>query len=436
MQHNKTNTQSYLYIILITFCVANVALSQNILTLEEARTLALNNNLDIQAANLEAKSAGMQVYKANAGLLPRIDWNFNSSGSFNKVNLEFIDGRTLDRYGRSFAPGSNVSLNWTIYDGNRMQNRYDMLKKQSEFANVAAKQTTEELLNSTTELYYSIARQKYLLEFLRSGLRFYQERLSITEERWKVGRGSKLDYLQSQNDLNSQLAAIQNGELALTNMKVNMNLLLNRTPDLQFETEDIKADVNPYTYDQMLEKAVAGDETLQLMEKSIELNTLNIKDWQGSRMPRVGFTTALGYNYSQTNAGQILNSQTLGINGALTATWNLFDGGHTHKQIEIAKQQGSILETRKALQVARIKTNVTLALQSIKAAQTNLNLEEQNKVLAEENLSIALEKFKLGASTILELNDAQQRYDASIQRFIDAVFALHFAKLNASQLIN
>ena len=46
-------------------------------------------------------------------------------------------------------------------------------------------------------------------------------------------------------------------------------------------------------------------------------------------MPRVGFTTAVGYNYSQTNASQILNSQTLGINGGLTATWNLFDGGHT-----------------------------------------------------------------------------------------------------------
>ena len=81
-----------------------------------------------QAANLEAQAAGMQVYKANAGLLPRIDWNFNTNGSFNKVNLEFIDGRTLDRYGRSFAPGSNVSLSWTLYDGNRMQNRYDILK--------------------------------------------------------------------------------------------------------------------------------------------------------------------------------------------------------------------------------------------------------------------------------------------------------------------
>lgn len=431
----KMKLTTLYYTTVFTVCVLSTSWAQSVLTLAEARSLAQSANLDIQAANLEAQAAGMQVYKANAGLLPRIDWNFNTNGSFNKVNLEFIDGRTLDRYGRSFAPGSNVSLSWTLYDGNRMQNRYDILKKQSELAGITAKQTTEELLRTVTEMYYSIVRQKYVLEYLQNSLKYYRERLTITEERWKVGRGSKLDYLQSQNDLNSQQAAIQNGELALSNMKVNMNLMLNRAADTTFETEDIQNDLTPYQYEEMLQKAVVNDETLQLMDKAIELNKLTVKDWEGSRMPRVGFTTAVGYNYSQTNAGQILNSQTLGINGGLTATWNLFDGGHTTKQIEIAKQQGSILETRKTLQLARVRTNITLALQGIKAADTNLNLEQQNKVLAEENLSIALEKFKLGASTILELNDAQQRYDASIQRYIDSVFALHFARLMAKEII-
>lgn len=436
------NTQPYnmmrtqiIYVIAVVLTANSLVYSQNVLSLADALQLAQSSNLDIQAANLEAQSAAMQVYRANAGLTPRVDLNFNSNGAFNKVNLEFIDGRTLDRYGRSFAPGTNVSLNWTLYDGNRMQNRYEILKKQSEFSGIAAKQTGEEMLRMVTELYYSIARQKYVLDYLKSGVKYYQERLTITEERWKVGRGSKLDFLQSQNDLNSQLAAIQNGELALSNLKVNMNLLLNRNPDIAFETEEIRNDPTEYEIETMVKSATTNSESLQLMEKNLELNQLTIKERQGARLPTIGFTSALGYNFSTTNAGQVLSSQSLGVNGGLSATWNLFDGSHTTKQIEIAKQQSRILETRRDQELARIRSNATLALQQIKAADANLSLEQINKSLAEENLTIALEKFKLGASTILELNDAQQRYDASIQRYIDAVFALHFARLMAKEIV-
>ncbi|MBK8112128.1 MAG: TolC family protein [Saprospiraceae bacterium] len=384
---------------------------------------------------MEAAAASMQVYRANAGLGPRVDWNFNTNGSFNKVNLEFIDGRTLDRYGRSFAPGSNISLSWTLYDGGRMQNRYEILKKQNELSAVTSQQTTEELLRMVTELYYTMARQKYVLDYLKKGVKYYEERLTITEERWKVGRGSKLDYLQSQNDLNTQLAAIQNSELALSNFKVNMNLMLNRAADTDFTTEEIANDLTKYEIEEMVRQAVSNDEALMVLDKNIELSRLATKDWEGSRLPRIGFTTALGYNFSTTNAGQVLNSQSLGFNGGLSASWNLIDGGHAKKQIQISQQQSKILETRKQLQLARIRTNATLAVQQINATDANLKLEQNNKDLAEENLTIALEKFKLGASTILELNDAQQRYDASIQRYIDAVFALHFARLMAKEIV-
>ena len=82
---------------MFTVCVLSTSWAQNVLTLAEARSLAQSANLDIQAANLEAQAAGMQVYKANAGLLPRIDWNFNTNGSFNKVNLNLsMAGRSTD----------------------------------------------------------------------------------------------------------------------------------------------------------------------------------------------------------------------------------------------------------------------------------------------------------------------------------------------------
>ncbi|HMS68514.1 MAG TPA: TolC family protein, partial [Saprospiraceae bacterium] len=63
-----------------------------------------------------------------------------------------------------------------------------------------------------------------------------------------------------------------------------------------------------------------------------------------------------------------------------------------------------------------------------------LEVEETNKTIAEENLQISLEKFRLGGSTILDLNEAQQRYDAALNRYVDAYYDVRFAELEIERI--
>jgi outer membrane protein TolC len=58
-----------------------------------------------------------------------------------------------------------------------------------------------------------------------------------------------------------------------------------------------------------------------------------------------------------------------------------------------------------------------------------LELEKENKAIAAENLSISLEKFKLGSSTILEINDAQTRYNTVLNRLVSAQFNVKISQL-------
>ncbi|MBK8700663.1 MAG: TolC family protein [Saprospiraceae bacterium] len=337
------------YKILFSFLILAVGLhGQEVLTLETVKSLASKNNLEVGLGKLSAQSAAMQVYRANAGLTPRIDWNLNTNGAYNKVNQEFIDGRTIDRYGRTFAPNTNITLGWTLYDGKKMQTRYEILKKQSEFAAIQAGQTEDNVVFAAMELFYTLSRQKELIKYLRSSLPYYEERLKITEERWKIGRGSKLDFLQSQNDHNTQKSAIQNEELNFINQKAMLNLMLNRPADQAFDIEEVARSTEEYAYETIFKGAVANSETLKLLDKNIEINKLSIRDLEGNDLPRIGLTTSLGYNFSTTNAGQILLSRNLGLNAGFSASWNLYDGGHNRKQIEIARQTTSILEAQKS----------------------------------------------------------------------------------------
>ncbi|HOY14578.1 MAG TPA: hypothetical protein PLY70_15635, partial [Saprospiraceae bacterium] len=69
---------------------------QAVLTLQDAIALAKKANDGLEISRMTAALDQMQVYKGNAGMTPRIDWNVNFGSSFNNVNQSFIDGRNIN----------------------------------------------------------------------------------------------------------------------------------------------------------------------------------------------------------------------------------------------------------------------------------------------------------------------------------------------------
>lgn len=419
-----------LFIIILSYTMQ----AQTILTLKEAIALGIQNNDNIAISKLNEDLDNMQVYKANVGMAPRLDWNLNFNGSANNVNQEFFDGRNINRFGRTLSPNTNVILNYPLYDGGRMKTQLQLLREAGKRTNIITKSIAEQVEDDITITYFAISRQKATLTFLNSLIKYYQERKTITEQRWQIGRGSKLDFLQSQNDLNSQLAAIKGAEIELENLKIQLNLLVNRPPETAFDVEEFAQSIELYTFDASLKKAEDNSEDLALIEQDLTINALRAKEIQLTNKPRIGVFSSLGYSLSNTNAGLILLNQNLGFNAGFSATWNLFDGGNIKKQTEIAKYRSKILFKQRELINQNIKSALSLAFNQWKSFKEMLILEESNKNLAEENLTIAQEKFKLGSSTILEVNDAQQRYDAAVNRYLTTMYNVKFAALDIERL--
>ncbi len=419
--------------VFMAFC--SISYSQGVLTLEEAIQIAKSSNPSISIIQMEEKIAKMQVYKANVGMVPRLDWNANIGSALNYVNQEFISGSTINRLGRSFAPNTNLSTNYMLYDGNSMKTRLDILDQQGQRASILTKNAEELLTNEVVNTFYQIARQKEGLKFLNSVTKYYNERLSITDQRWQLGRGSKLDYLQSQNDYNTQLTDIKNAQLQLQNLKVRLNLLLSREPNLDFDIVEPLATVENYDLTEAYKKAERESEELLLIEKDLDINALQVQVVQAQKKPQVNVFGTFGYSFSTSNAGFLLFNQSTGFNVGVAATWNIFDGGQVRNQTNIAKQRSQVLFKQRELVQQRIKSELSLAFNQWQVAKETLQLEETTKSLVEENLQISLEKFRLGSSTILEVNDAQERFDNASNRYINAMYNVKFAALELERLM-
>ncbi len=403
--------------------------SQPLLTLQDAIAIASSQSGVVKINQLNEEISAKQVYKANVGLTPKIDLNANLATTGNYVNLSFIDGRTINRFGRILAPNANVSLSWLLYDGKQAITKYKMFGVQNDIVKIQSQHFLDQLKYQVSYAYYNIAKQKKSIEYLNNTLKYYNERLQITEERWKIGKGSKLDFLQSQNDYNTQISSINSAKLNLQNAKVLLNDLLNRSPATPFDTEELAENVSILSAEAVLKEAIAKDENLAAIQRSIDLQKLQEKVIEANQKPKVGLISSLGYNFTNNNAGQILLNQNFGLNAGVAASWNLYDGNHNKNQLAITKLHTDILNKEFENATHELNTQIALAFNQWETDKLNLKLEESNKKIAEENLSIALEKFKLGASTILELNDAQQRYDLAINRYVQSLFAEKFSTL-------
>jgi outer membrane protein len=404
------------------------------LSLEKAIEIALEKNYGIQLAKQQVDVVEYQIYKGNAGLTPTVDWNVNVGGSLNQVNQKLSNGNEINRFGQGTTPNSNVSLAWTLYDGRRMQTNYELLKSRSQLEVAQSKLTIQNTVEAVMQTYYEILRQKKSVEFLQTIIRYYDERLNLTQQRWEIGRGSKLDYLQSKTDLTAQQTLLVQVKNQLENAKIRLNTLLNRPTTERIDVVEKEELARNYNLSELVSQAKAKNQDLAILQRNLELNLLNEKIAESFRKPRIALNSAFGYSLNKSNAGLFLLNQNVGLSATVSATWNIFNGQQTRRDIETAKLNTAIIETQKKSTLQNIENELITSYNQFVTDQELLRIEEENKAIAEENLTISLEKFRLGGSTILELNEAQRRFDTSLNRLVNSLYNVKISELDLLRL--
>lgn len=424
----------YRWCFLSVMLFPSTLIGQSVLKLDEAVSIAMEQNFGIQISTLEQTIDEMGIYKSNAGIGPIIDLNSNFRTTGNNVNQSFLDGREVNRWGRSINPSANISLNLTLYNGGRMRATYQGLKMLGEYGEIEKKLIIQSTLVEVMVAYFDIVKHKQTLIYLNSIIEYYNERLKITDQRWQVGKGSKIDFLQSKTDLNAQLSEVTRAENNLRNAKVILNGLLNRHPSEDFEIEESERIPSNYVLSNLEDRAINQNRDIVLLQKALEISYKEEQEVSAARKPQILLNGSVGYSYIDTNTGFLSNSQNLaGIIG-LSARWNLFNGHHTKNQIAISRIRTQVIEKRQENLELQIINDLTMAYNQYQSDKELLEFEQQNKAIAEENLSISLEKFRLGGSSILVLSEAQRAYDTALNRLVNSEYNVKISELNILRL--
>lgn len=397
--------------------------AQEILTLENAVKIALENNYQIKIATNTLSIEKANVAIGNAGMLPTVTATVLDNNSIQNSSQTRQDGTDTEL---DNAKNNNltygVGLNWTVFDGMRMFARLDQLKELQKLGEAQLKLTIVTRISDVHAAYYNLVQQQQQLTALDSTTVISKQRLTLAQNRFTIGKASKLEVLNAQVDLNTDQVALLRQKELYANSKIFLNQLMARDVATDFKViNELKVD----TLLVLLElKALAEKQNPQLEAQIISKRVaeLELKQIKAGRYPTVRVNTAYNFSESQSSLGFVAQSQSRGLNYGFSASLNLFDGFAQNRNERIAKLQ--IENSKLNIDQQRLALNAQLAT-SYQTYLTNLELialEEKNEAIAKQNLNITLDKFRIGTITTLEFRTAQLNYVNAKVRYSNAQF--------------
>ena len=422
-------------IFIILLCLSISGFAQEKLTLQEAITIALQNNYDIKISKNDLSIARNNANIGNAGMLPTVAGTYSNGGSIQNTRQTPVTGEDrVIRGARSTNNDLGADLNWTIFDGFTMFANYDRLKELQKQGEITARLNVLTTVSDVITAYYDVVRQQQLMVAADSAIDVSVLRTNIANTKLQLGRGSKLDVLTAKVDYNTDTSNYLQIKNALQVAKVRLNQLMVRDISSQFSVvNDI--DVNTgILFSKQAEIAAKQNPDLQNAFINQKIASLNLKAVRGARYPVV----SLNSGYSRTNSTSPTGfNQKFAANGftyGVTASLNIFNGFLQRQNERNAKIN---IETSKLnFEKTKLDVNSQLltAYQNYSTYLDLIKLEQRNVDLAKENLDITLAKYRLGSIAPLELREAQRNAIDAQNRFIEMQFQAKLAETTLKEI--
>ena len=271
--------------------------AQDLLTVEDAVAIALDNNYQILIASNNLKIDKTGVSLGFAGMLPTVNGTVSDNRSL--INLQQVrnDGSEVSQdnaKNNTFSYGAR--LDWTIFDGFGMFARYDQLKEIQKLGEAELQQAIVDRVSQVMITYYDLVQQQQQLIALDSTMVISQQRVELSNNRFTIGKASKLEVLNAQVDLNTDQTLMMRQKELYANTKILLNELLARDSKIDFKVMDAILVDNGLELPQLESLAMQLNPQLQAQLINKRIAELQLKQVKANRLPVLGINA--GYSRS------------------------------------------------------------------------------------------------------------------------------------------
>lgn len=462
-------------------------ITKSTLTMDEAIAIARRNNPDFLQTVNNRHTASAAVRSAYGALLPTADFSFSATRQ--QSGQQIVSGSAL---------GASSDINQSAYRfgfGYRL-NSATLLTPSLQRANKDAVEADitgagQNLRDAVAQQYLTTLQSEARADLQDSLLVAAEAQRVLAQAREIVGSGTQLDVQRAEVTLGQQQVAVlqARNQIEIEKLKLFQLMGVQQPTNVKLVSN---FEVRPTTLSlaDLLESARRQNPVVLALRSRQRVADLNVKRERAEYTPTLSLSTGIGgYTYGYVNDNfPVLQAQAsaaasktscirteevraaLGLSNTLAScnaiaftdaqaaalraqnskfpfdftrsprsitavlSLPLFDGFAREERVEqaIVSREDAQLGVRS--RELALKADVTAAYLTLTTAEKTVVLQEQNSAKAKQELTLVQERYRVGATTYVDVMQARADYERAENDRINAVYAYHkaFAALESA----
>lgn len=381
-------------------------------SLKECISRALENNYQMHITRNEEEIAHNNATWSNAGGAPVVDASVTyhpTFTNFDKTTSRATGETSTVKNAFDNSLGAGVTLNWTIFDGFKIQTSYKQLQLLEKQGETSTRMAVEDLIADISSEYYNCVQQVIRCEHYRYTMALSRERLRIAELNYQTGRFSGLDYQLARSDFHTDSSSYVRQKEAVIKSQIRLNqLMANKELNSSVNISDTTIRVRDnLLLPALWERSLAANTSLLYARQNTQMAELDYKKVTSRNYPYLKLNGQYGYNMYFYDKSATRERQNLAFSGGLTLGINIFDGNRKRErenaQLNIRNRQLKLDQLQLDLQA-----QLTTCYQTYRTNLELLSLQQENLRIARNNYESALDRYKLGDLSGFDLRQVQK----------------------------
>ncbi len=403
--------------------------TDTVLTLSDARLLLEQNSPQYRSALASADATGQGVWSAWGAIMP----SASLSASFSRS--EFTTKTFVDPTGvvqeledaitdTSKSTSQRLNFNWRVFDGGRNIFNIGAANAEARAADLAAVATLVQLQSTMETQFFEALKQQELARLARVLLEARRRDLELTQARFRIAAVDQAAVMQAEIEVGRQELEVLRAEQAAEAARRELSVTIGLEEEITYELRDTAVVFDPtvYSSDELVEAARASSPELARRDADIDARNRNRWSARGTWLPTIDISLALSRSEAAGAEGDLFrfNPRNTGQSLSFSFSWPLFNG--FDRKVQNARASSQLQQARhdKVASLLNVEKEVRNQYDALVTGYRSVRLQERNVELARESVRLTTERYRIGAASYVELQQATSQATQTEQGLINA----------------
>ncbi len=448
-----------------------------ILTVEEAVQLAIRNNPTHLRALSARSRQGAALRSAYGSLLPQVGSSFSTS--FREGGTQIVEGQQFGASNDILSSSYSIGISASYSGASLMQPRVERANLTASEADVtnSAAATRSQVVTQYLNVLQAQARAALQDTLLANN----QAQLELNRAREQVGATTSLEVRRSEVLVGTARVNVlrERNNVEIETLRLFQLMGVDKMDGVRLTTTFAVTEP-ALALEELLDMARRGNPALNAARARESAANVSVSQARSQWLPSLSFQTGFsGNSLQQTNIEpsiasamvqtenarrSCLSSDSLRVGAGLaprggceliqftdadaaamrtaneqfpfsftknpfgygvTLSLPIFNGFRREQQIQGAQASRNEARYQVRAQELQMQTDITSAYRSLLTQFQTVQLQEQNRATAQQALELAQERYRVGASTFIEVTQARTDFEQAGTNLINAIYDFH-----------